>query len=144
MFHHQKVFLPRAQITIGFCTRKEGVPLVWHIDMMGVGRTLLPLSDDAEISIRGAGRGPADQQSLHQLTAPQRVWERSHVEVWRVNNATDHVCNDASYCVGAYSERHSTANRKIYLHRNGSRLMNKLHCNSARNNKANSPKTCKR
>jgi hypothetical protein len=80
---------------------------------MGVGRTLLPLSDDAEISFRGAGRGPADQQSLHQLTAPQRVWERSHVEVWRVNNATDHVCNDASYCVGAYSERHATANRKI-------------------------------
>jgi hypothetical protein len=65
------------------------------IYMMGVDRTLLPLSDDAEISIRGAGRGPADQQSLHQLTAPQRMWERSHVEVWRVNNATDHVCNDA-------------------------------------------------
>jgi len=61
------------------------------IYVIGVGRTLLPLSDDAEISIRGAGRGPADQQSLHQLTAPQRMWERSHVEVWRVNNATDHV-----------------------------------------------------
>jgi hypothetical protein len=41
---------------------------LFRTDMMGVGRTLLPLSDDAEISIWGAGRGPADQQSLHQLT----------------------------------------------------------------------------